>query len=61
VSLKAIEKIEQGLSRGSPKTAFKLATALEVSMADMVDALMGDYITEGVVNDSPTTEVESCG
>lgn len=47
VSIKTIEKIEGGYSKGSPKTALLLAGALAVDVADVVKALMEDYVGSG--------------
>lgn len=44
VSIKTIEKIEAGKSRGSPRTALLLAGPLAVDVDVIVDALHKDYV-----------------
>lgn len=43
LSIKTIEKIEAGSSKGSPKSALLLAGALAVDVEVVVEALMTDY------------------
>jgi len=43
VSIKTIEKIEAGQSKGSPRTALLLAGPLAVDVRDIVEALVRDY------------------
>lgn len=43
LSVKTIEKIEAGQSKGSPRTAILLASALAVDVEVVVNALLLDY------------------
>lgn len=44
LSIKTIEKVEAGRTKGSPRTALLLAGALAADVEDIVAALLGDYV-----------------
>lgn len=66
VSIKTIEKIEAGKSKGSPRTALLLAGPLATDVEEIVEALIADYVggqdktsEDNVVHLSPGADGET--
>lgn len=58
VSVKTIEKIEAGKSKGSPRTALLLAGALATDVEEIVAALIADYTGTKNEDDSGSNVVQ---
>lgn len=59
ISVKTVEKIEAGTSKGSPRTAILLAGALAVDVDLIVKALVEDYVGRGQGNGSVVVDIQS--